>query len=142
MALATLFSLLSIGTYPAAAASARLVANPAVTPESLGTTFGNDFFPRTDAGAAAAQAAVRDHCGDNVCVITVQASTNRFEVMWLGGCTTWHLYNFWGYFHAKNGGSLRVDFLNSARQTIGSFKGGKFDVVYWDPIYYIRTCNR
>lgn len=141
VALAALFSVLSTGTYPAAAESARTSADPAVYPVSDGQ-MGNDYFPPTGKGAEAAKATVRNKCHDAFCTIQIQRSTRRYEVYWLSGCDTWRLSHFKGRFLAHNGGSLRVDLLDASRRVVYKLWGGGKTRVNWDPIYYIRTCNR
>ncbi|WHZ25807.1 MAG: hypothetical protein OJF51_000602 [Nitrospira sp.] len=141
VAFAALFSVLWTGTYSAAAESARSTADPAVYPESDGQ-MGNDFFPPTGKGAEAAKAAVRNRCSDAFCTIQIQRSTRRYEVYWLSGCDTFRLSHFKGRFLAHNGGSLRVDLLDSSRKAIYRLWGGGKTRVNWGPVYYIRTCNR
>ncbi len=139
--LAALFSVLSTGTYPVAAESVRIAADPTVYPESDGQ-MGNEFFPPTGKGAEAAKATVRNHCSDSFCTIQIQSSTKRYEVYWLSGCDTFRLRYFKGRFLAHNGGSLRVDLLDASRRVVYKLWGGGKTRVNWDPIYYIRTCNR
>lgn len=141
VALAALFWVLSTGTYPAEAESARTTADPAVYPESDGQ-MGNDFFPPTGKGAEAAKATVRNRCSDAFCTIQIQRSTRRYEVYWLSGCDTFRLSHFKGRFLAHNGGSLRVDLLNKSHRPIYRLWGGGKTRVNWEPVYYIRTCNR
>ena len=122
VALAAVLSVLSTGAYPAAAASARITADPAIYPVSDGHV-GNDFFPPTGRGAEAAKATVHNQCSDSFCTIQIQSSTRRYEVYWISGCDTFRLSNFKGRFLAHNGGSLRVDLLDSSRRAIDRLWG-------------------
>lgn len=138
---AAIFSV-SIGPDPAAAEPASADVNPGMYPESDGH-FGNEFFPLNPSGAALAQMRVAN-CDDAFCTIQIQRYRGqvRYELMVVWGCDTWRLDQFSGSFHAKNGGTLTVHFLDASRRVIGRYWGGRHDVVDWDPVWFVRTCNR
>ena len=132
----------NVDAYPAAVASARTPLHPGPYPESDGY-MGNYGFPLTAEGRRRANAQVR-HCGDAFCTIQINRDhgTTQYVVYELSNCDTWKLHQFKGRFLARNGGSLKVDLLNSSRKPIYRLFGGGETVVNWDKVYYIRTCNK
>ena len=140
LALAGIFSILSVGA-PSAVAQTAVTGIPSADPRSDGQVRFWDF-PLTSAGGAAARAWVHDRnkCGDAFC--TIQRLSNAYRVFSLSGCDTFDLYGFTGYFDAHNHGSLTVHFLDSRDAVIGRYAGGRPDPVRWDPVYAVRTCNR
>ena len=143
--LAAIFSVLSIGAMPAAAASVRSAAlDPGFYVESGDARYGNAFHPFTAAGAAAAQRDVTN-CSGAFCTIQIDRNLGypRYEVSWLWGqgCVLWRLHQVTGSFHTKNGGRYAAFLENSSGLTIAQYLSGRHTIQNWDPVYFIRTCN-
>ena len=139
--LAATFSVFSVAPGTAQAATSAADVAPIMYAETDGHV-SIQPYPFTTAGGKAAQDAV-SNCFKAFCTIQIgrRQGVTRYEVHAAWGCDTFRLSQFSGSFHAKNGGSLTVHLLGRSRGVIHTIGGLDETIVYWTPIYFVRTCN-